>query len=95
VPSGSGQTRQMRVTLSNLTGFSQTYSLSISGPPANSVVYSVDQPAVTVAAGAKADVTVTMTASQGASVGGKQAYLEISTPNDGNIAHAALFTFIK
>jgi subtilisin family serine protease len=93
-PSGSGQTRRMTVTLTNLSGGPQTYALSISGQPANSVAYSVDQSSVTVAAGAKADVTVTMTASQGASVGGKQAYLEISTAGE-IIAHAALFTLIK
>jgi len=58
------------------------------------VAFSVDQPAVTVAAGAKADVTVTMSASKSASVGGKQAYLEISAAG-GIIAHAALFTLVK
>jgi hypothetical protein len=50
---------------------------------------------VTLAAGAKANVAVTMTASQGASAGGKQAYLEISAAGSGNIAHAALFTWVK
>ncbi len=94
VPSGSGQTRQMTVTLTNLSGGPQTYSLSVSGQPANSVAYSVDQSSVTVTAGGKADVTVTMAASQGAAVGGKQAYLEVATAA-GNIAHAALFTLIK
>ena len=94
VPSGSGKTLRMTVTLTNVSGAAQTYTLSISGQPANSVAYSVGQPSVTLAAGAKADVTVTMTASQGASVGGKQAYLEISTAG-GAIAHAALFTLIK
>lgn len=94
VPSGSGQTRQMSVTLSNLSDYVQTYSLSISGQPVNSVVYSVDQATVTIASGAKATVTVTMTASQGASVGGKQAYLEVNLGN-ANIGHAALYTMIK
>jgi minor extracellular serine protease Vpr len=93
-PSGSGQTRRMTATLTNLSGGSQTYALSISGQPANGVAYSVNQPSVTVAAGAKSDVTVMMTTSQGASVGGKQAYLEITTA-DGIIAHAALFTMVK
>ena len=94
VPSGSGKTLRMTVTLTNVSGAAQTYTLSISGQPANSVAYSVGQPSVTLAAGAKADVTVTMTASRAASVGGKQAYLEISTAG-GAIAHAALFTLIK
>ena len=96
VPSGSGQTRRMTVTLTNLSSASQTYSLSVSPAPqpANGVVYSVDQPSVTVAAGASADVTVTMSSSQGGSAGGKQAYLEIGTAA-GNIAHAALFTQVN
>lgn len=94
VPSGSGQTRRVTVTLTNLSGASQTYTLGISGQPASGVAYSVGQPSVTLAAGAKADVTVAMTASQGASAGGKQAYLEINTA-DGPVAHAALFTLIK
>jgi len=98
VPSGSGQTRQLTVTLTNLSAYVQTYSLSISGQPASGVVYSVDQATLTVASGAKANVTVTMTASQGASVGGKQAYLEVDlgvSPSKVNIGHAALFTLIK
>jgi minor extracellular serine protease Vpr len=94
VPSGSGQTRQMTVTLTNLSSGPQTYALSVSGQPANSVVYSVDTSSVTVGTGASAQVIVTMTASQGALGGGKQAYLEVNTA-DGNIAHAALFTLVK
>jgi subtilisin family serine protease len=95
VPSGSGQTRQLAVTLTNLSAGSQTYSLSVSGQPATGVVYGVSPSSVTLAAGAKANVAVTMTASQGASAGGKQAYLEISAAGSGNIAHAALFTWVK
>jgi len=94
VASGSGQTRQMSVTLTNLSGAAQTYSLSVSGQPASGVVYSVNKPSLTLAAGAKANLTVTMSASQGASAGGKQAYLEVNA-GAGNIAHAALFTLVK
>lgn len=94
VPSGSGQTRQLAVTLTNLSAGFQSYSLSVSGQPANSVVYGVSPSSVTLAPGAKANVSVTMTASPGALAGGKQAYLEIDTAG-GNIAHAALFTWVK
>src|SRR5438552_9653161 len=41
VPSGSGQTLQKTVTLTNLSAGPLTYSLSVSGQPANSVAYSV------------------------------------------------------
>ena len=94
VASGSGQVRRMTLSLSNLAGASQTYALGISGQPSNGVLYSVEPSSVTVAAGAKASVTVTMSASRGASIGGRQAYLEVSTA-DGNIAHAALFSQVK
>ncbi len=94
VPSGSGQTRQLAVTLTNVSGGPQTYALSVSGQPASGVVYSVSPSSVTVAAGAKANVNVTMSASRGAPAGGQQAYLEIAT-GGGNVAHAALFTWVK
>lgn len=93
VPSGSGQTRQMTVTLTNLTGGSLILPLAITGQPSGGVVFSVP-PSVTLGAHASAEVTVTMSASQGATAGRKQAYLEIGT-GAGNIAHAALFTFVK
>jgi minor extracellular serine protease Vpr len=98
VPSGSGQTRRMNVTLTNISGSPQTYSLSVSGQPADdSVVYSVNPLSVTILAGAKSDVSVTMTTSKGALAGGKQAYLEINIGigSGVNIAHAALFTWVK
>jgi len=94
VPSGSGQTLQKTVTLSNLSGAAQTLSLSVTGQPANSVVFSVAPSSVTLAAGATADVTVTMSSIQGASVGGKQAFLVVSA-GGAQVAHAALFTLIK
>jgi subtilisin family serine protease len=94
VASGSGQTRQMSVTLTNVSAASQTYSLSVSGQPASGVVYSVSPSSVTLAAGAKANVTLRMTAAQGAPAGGKQAYLEVNA-GGGNAAHAALFTLVK
>ena len=94
VPSGSGQTLQKSVTLTNLSAGPLTYSLSVTGQPANSVAYSVAPSSLTIAAGAKADVTVTMSSVQGASGGGKQAFLVVSS-GGGQVAHAALFTLIK
>jgi hypothetical protein len=94
VPSGSGQTMKSTVTLTNVTGGSLSYGLSISGQPAADVVYSVSPSNVTLAAGASADVTVTMTSKKGAAAVGRQAYLEIAT-GGANVAHAALFTLVK
>jgi subtilisin family serine protease len=93
-PSGSGQTRQATVTLTNLSASSKTYDLSITGQPASGVTFGVSPASVTIAAGGKASVTVTMSAAKGAALGPKQAYLEAAT-GGGNVAHAALFTWIK
>lgn len=94
VPSGSGQTLTKTMTLTNLSGGPQTYSLAVSGQPASGVVFSVDRSSVTLAAGEKVNVNVSMSASQGAATGGKQAYLEVGAAGAG-VAHAALFTLIK
>jgi subtilisin family serine protease len=94
VPSGSGQTRQATVTLTNLTDSPKTYSLAIGGQPASSVVFGVSPASVTIAAGGQTSVTVTMSAVPGAALGPKQAFLEVSTGGS-EIAHAALFTWVK
>ena len=94
VPSGSGQTMKSTVTLTNITGGALTYALSVSGQPTADVVYSVSPSSTTLAAGASADVTVTMTLKKGAAAVGRQAYLEIAT-GGANVAHAALFTLVK
>jgi minor extracellular serine protease Vpr len=94
VPSGSGQSRNLGVTLTNVSGAAQTYSLAISGAPSD-VSFGLDQSSLTLAAGASATVTVTMTASRGAAAGGRQAILEVGAGAAGNVAHAALFTLVK
>ena len=80
--------------LTNLSGAAQTLNLSISGQPATGVKYSVSPQSVTIAAGAKADVSVTMTLAKGAAAAGRQAYLEVAA-GGANVAHAALFTLVK
>ncbi|HSH89256.1 MAG TPA: S8 family serine peptidase [Ramlibacter sp.] len=91
VPVGSGLSRKANMMLTNTTGGSLTYTLGLSGAAAG--MYSLSTTSVTLAGGASANVTVTMTGSQG-SAGGKQAYLEVST-GQGNVAHAALYTLVK
>ena len=92
VPSGSGQTRQLEITLTNVSGTARTLDLAIGSQPGG-VVYSVSPPTVGLAAGASTVVKVTMQAVVGAS-GHQQAFLEVTeagTP----IAHAVLFTLLK
>ena len=90
----AGRRCKSTVTLNNLSGASQTVNLSISGQPATGVKYSVSPQSVTIAAGAKADVSVTMTLAKGAAAAGRQAYLEVAA-GGANVAHAALFTLVK
>jgi minor extracellular serine protease Vpr len=93
VPSGSGQTRTVDVTLTNLGSSPASWGVSVNGGDA-SVAYSVSPSSVSIAAGGSATVTVTMSAQQGANAGGHQGWLEI-TSGGSSIAHAALYTLIK
>lgn len=92
VPSGSGQTRQLALTLTNIGVTAKTLDLAIGTQPSG-VAYSVSPATVALAAGASATVIVTMQAAVGTS-GHKQAYLEI-TEGGAQVAHAALFTLMK
>jgi minor extracellular serine protease Vpr len=93
VPSGSGQTHNFDVSVTNLISTTTTYDLAIE-PGDASVAYSLDQTSVTLDPGASASVTVQMAAQKGASPGFHQAWLTVSS--DGNeVAHAAVLTDIK
>jgi minor extracellular serine protease Vpr len=92
VPSGSGLSRQVNVTLTNTTSGPQTYSLSVSGPGA--ALYGVSPASITLAGGASGSAAVTMDSSKGAGTGGKQAWLEVGA-GGANVAHAALYTLVK
>jgi subtilisin family serine protease len=92
VPSGSGQTRAQTLTLRNLSGSAKTFSLAVGVQPAG-VSYSVSPSTVALAADESKSVTVTMSATVGAS-GHQQASLFISEGGAPS-AHAVLFTLIK
>jgi subtilisin family serine protease len=92
VPSISGQTKTFDVTLTNLGNSQATFSLSVGSSTGTGVSYSVT-PSVTLDAGASGTATVTMTAAPGASLGGHQAKLAVSTA--GEVAHAVVFTYIR
>ncbi len=92
VPSGSGQTRQLDLTLTNLGGAPKTFKLAISTQPAG-VSYSVSPVSVLLGGGVSATVRVTMTAKVGAR-GPQQAHLEVSE-DDTPLAHGAVFTWMK
>jgi minor extracellular serine protease Vpr len=90
VPSISGQTRTVGVTLSDLTGRGGTYALSIGSTTGRGVSYSLSAATVSIPAGGTATVSVTMSSAQGASLGDHYATLSV-----GSSAHEVLYTFVK
>ena len=70
------------------------YSLAVSPVSGSGVGFSVSSPSVTLAAGASTAVSVTSSAAQGASAGGKQAVLWVSSGGV-PVAHAVLYTLVK
>jgi subtilisin family serine protease len=92
IPSGSGQTRSFVVTVTNL-GAAKALAFAVE-PGDASVGYSVSPTSAALDAGASTQVTVTMSAIKGADSGGHQAKLSVSS-GGAEIAHAAVYTFIK
>jgi minor extracellular serine protease Vpr len=94
VPAGSGQTRSATVTITNLTGATKTFALSVDSVTGSGVSFSVSGAPITLGGGASGTVTVWMSAAQGAGSGDHQAILRVSSGGS-EVAHAALYTFVK
>jgi subtilisin family serine protease len=93
-PSGAGQTRTFDMTVTNITASTATFTLAIESTTGSGVTFSVNQPTVSLAAGASATVTVTMAAAKKVATGDYQAWLTVNQGND-QVAHAAVYTFVK
>ncbi len=91
VPSGSGQTRTVNVELTNL-GAAGTFALSIGA--GGGVAFSVSPASLTLGSGETGIVAVTMSAAQGAAPGDHSAILSIAN-GGAQVAHAAVYTFVK
>ena len=89
VPSGSGVSRSVALTLTNVSGSAQNYALSIAGAQGSGVSFSTSTSSVSLPAGGSATVTVTMAAAKGAGLGDHSATLNVGT------AHAVLYAIIK
>jgi subtilisin family serine protease len=89
VPRGSGISKSVSVTLTNLTGSAHTYALSIGSVSGSGVSYSTSASSVTIGGGASATVSITMTAAKGAGAGDHYATLQVGS------SHAILYTFSK
>lgn len=84
VPSGSGQSDTRTVSLSSLGGAAT--GVAVTGTTGSGVTYGATLSGSTI--------TVTMVAAKGASIGGHQAILRV-TSGAGEIAHAAVYTLIR
>jgi minor extracellular serine protease Vpr len=93
VPTGSGQTLNYVVTLTNLTGGAATFDVAV-GAGSDGVSFSVSPSSLALGAGASGTVTVTMSADKGAVGGDHQATLTVSNGGP-EVAHAAVYTLIK
>ena len=94
VPSGSGQSRTLPVTIRATAGAaSLAFSVAAIGSD-TSVTFSVSPSSAAVAANGTVTVNVTMTAAKGAVSGSHAAWLNI-TSGGSDVAHAALYTFVK
>jgi len=92
VPSGSSQTRDFTLTLTNLSASAATYSIAVTGSDA-SVTFSAPTSA-SAAAGGSTTITVTMAANRGAAGGDHQGWLTV-TNGGSEIAHALVYVFVK
>lgn len=95
VPAGSGQSMRRSVQLTNISGASQTFSLQVTEASGAAVAFAVPAESFTLAPGASVSVAVSMSALKAASVGPKQAVLQVKAAGGAVVANAMLFTLIK
>ena len=93
VPSGSGQSRSVAVTVTSL-GAGGSFSLTVADVTSSGVSFSVSPSTLTLGAGESGTVTVTMSAAKGAALKGHQAMLSVSS-GVLEVAHAAVYTLVK
>ena len=93
MPSGSGQSRTVNVTVRNIGTAAKSLAFAVADSDSG-VAYSVSPASASLGAGESTVVAVTMTAGKGAPVGGQQAFLVINSGGS-EVAHGALFTQVK
>jgi minor extracellular serine protease Vpr len=94
VPSGSGQSLQGGMTLTNVSGSAKTYALQVVEASGNGAVFSVPAGSITLAAGESRTVTVSLAAAKGATAGPRQAVLQVSAGGQ-VVANAMLYAQVK
>lgn len=95
VPSGSGVTRTVPVTILNAGAAPRTFTVAIAPyGSATGVTFSVPAAAITIDPMKTATVTVTAAFTKAAAKGDKQAWLVVSESGS-MVAHAAVYAFVK
>lgn len=95
VPSGSGVTRTVPVTILNAGAAPRTFTVAIAPyGSATGVTFSVPAAAITIDPMKTATVTVTAVFTKAAAKGDKQAWLVVSESGS-MVAHAAVYAFVK
>jgi hypothetical protein len=93
VPSGSGQSRSVAVTVTNL-GARGSFSLTVADVTSSGVSFTVSPSTLNIGAGESGSATVTMSAAKDAALNDHQATLSVSGGGV-EVAHAAVYTLVK
>src|SRR5438132_3045253 len=93
VPSGSGQSRSVAVTVTSL-GAGGSFSLTVADVTSSGVSFAVSPSTLTLGAGESGTATVTLSAAKGAALNDHQATLSVSSGGV-EVAHAAVYTLVK
>jgi len=93
VPSGSGQSRSVAVTVTNL-GASGSFSLTVADVTSSGVSFAVSPSTLIIGGGESGTAVVTMNAAKGAAFNDHQATLSLSSGGV-EVAHAAVYTLVK
>ena len=91
--SGSGGSRSSSVVITNISGVSKTFTVSVSDTADDGVAFATNGGTVTLAAGASATFQVTAVGSKKAADGHKQATLRVSSGGT-EVAHAMLYVLV-
>ena len=91
--SGSGGSRSSSVVITNISGVTQTFTVSVADTANDGVQFSTTGGTVTLAAGASATFKVSAVGSKGAADGHKQATLRVSAGGT-EVAHAMLYLLV-
>ena len=93
ISSGSGSSRSSSVVITNISGVTRTFTVSVTDTSNDGVQFGTNGGTVTLAAGASATFKVSAVSSKGVTDGHKQATLRVSVGGT-EVAHAMLYVLV-